>query len=91
MKNSETLNLNGYHWFGNNRTSLHQNVRRGVGAFVKSSLLEQYSCVIDIAMEDVISLSFNINILGISSQCVYATYHLRDRRGDVMVKHFIVT
>ena len=61
LKNGETLNLNGYHWFGNNRTSLHQNARRGsggVGAFVKTEILEQYMCATDESMEDVIWLKF---------------------------------
>ena len=67
LKNNETLSLNGYSWYGNNRNNLHKNARRGsggVGAFVKNSILEQYSCTIDISMEDVILLKFEHRVSG---------------------------
>ena len=96
LKNGETLNLNGYHWFGNNRTSLHQNARRGsggVGAFVKTEILEQYTCATDVSMEDVIWLKFEKKNVkqGINLRCASATFPRRVRPGSVTVKHSIVT
>ena len=59
LRNSKTLSLTGYQWFGNNRKTLHHNAKRGsggVGIFVKNLILEEYLVATDCSMEDVIWL-----------------------------------
>jgi len=45
LRGNEEPKVNGYIWYGNNRTSTHNNAVRGsggVGVFVKSELLDEY-------------------------------------------------
>ena len=45
---NEEPKMNGYKWYGNNRTSTHRNAvmgSGGVGVFVKSELLDEYDII----------------------------------------------
>ena len=78
--------------YGSNRTTLHKNERPGsggIGGFVRTSILEQNSCVTDMSMEDVIWVNLKTGSLGISLQYVYTTSQMkRAHQGGVTVKHF---
>jgi hypothetical protein len=48
LHGNEVPKVNGYTWYGNNRTSTHRNAVRGsggVGVFVKSELLDEYDII----------------------------------------------
>jgi hypothetical protein len=64
LRGNEEPKVNGYKWYGNNRTSTHMNaVRRsgGVGVFVKSELLDEYDIItLDKSVEDILWIQFKM-------------------------------
>lgn len=68
LKNTETLRIDGYTFYGHNRGDLHKRAKRGsggVGIFVRNQLLNMFTVsILDDAVEDIlwIKLSHRGNI-----------------------------
>ena len=68
LKNEDSLKIDGYTWFGNNRKQLHINARcgsGGVGILIKNSLLMEYTCdVIDSTQDGILWVILKHNLDG---------------------------
>ena len=68
LKNTETLRIDGYTFYGHNRGDLHKRAKRGsggVGIFVRNQLLNMFTVsILDDTVEDIlwIKLSHHGNI-----------------------------
>ena len=69
--------MNGYKWYGNNRTSTHRNAVRGsgdVGVFVKSELLDEYVIImLDKSVEDILWIQLKCKSSNLS-MCLAVCY-----------------
>ena len=58
LKSSEIISIEGYKWFGNNRTSISKRAVRGsggVGVLVKQSMFDRFSVdIVDKNHEDIL-------------------------------------
>ena len=70
LRGNTCLQLNGYSWFGNNRTNIHRRAVRGsggVGILVKSNMFEIYDVtVIDKEYEGILGVKFIHKVSGYS-------------------------
>lgn len=58
LRSSDIINIEGYKWFGNNRTSISKRAVRGsggVGPLVKDSMFDRFSAdIVDKSHEDIL-------------------------------------
>lgn len=69
LRDQEVIDINGYSWYGHNRTDIHRNAPKGsggVGIFIKQCLFNCYNIeVIDKSFEGILTLRLtNRNIKG---------------------------
>lgn len=66
MENDDVLSLDGYSWFGSNRTHVHINAPHGsggVGLFVKECICQEFSvAVVDKCVDGILGLRFVHNV-----------------------------
>ena len=77
LHGNEVPKVNGYTWYGNNRTSTHRNAVRGsggVGVFVKSELLDEYDIIpSDKSVEDILWIQLKCKSSNVS-MCLAVCY-----------------
>ena len=77
LRENEDPKVNGYKWYGNNRTSTHRNAVRGsggVGVFVKSELLDEYVIImLDKSVEDILWIQLKCKSSNLS-MCLAVCY-----------------
>jgi len=77
LRGNEEPKVNGYTWYGNNRTSTHRNAVRGsggVGVFVKSELLDEYDITpLDKSVEDILWIQLKCKSSNLS-MCLAVCY-----------------
>ena len=97
FKNDDNLELNGYKWYGQNRTMLHSRASRGsggLGFLVKLDILSYFDCgVIDSDQEGVLILQL-INKVSQFKICLYAIYlpperSMRGRNPDSFFEYLL--
>ena len=77
LKGEETISMNGYTWFSNNRTVLHTRAKTGSGGcgiFVKDSIFADFTCeIVDKSKEGILCLKL-VNKFSSFSFILYCCY-----------------